>query len=473
LHQSRSITARRLRLELSLKGLRAHPLADYLAKGLATTFVMRLTSTGLSFATIVVLSRFLGAEGYGQYAYIMAVIGILSTIAAFGMPQVVTREVASSRSLKDYANLNGIVLFSSLLGAALSSFFMMAYWLLDRFGHDFFGLSLTGNSRFLVALLLPLSVLAGSLSGAQQGMRRILAAQLPSAVVKPLALLVLLLSAGWGLQYAVGVQEAVLLTVVAASVALAVTAILAISALKQELPVGEAAVRFHTRRWASAGFFIAAASVLNAVSAQADIILLTWLAGPEAAGLFHVATRNAHLLTFLFGAMFVPLGPVVAELHTGGDRVALQRVVWYATSFVFVLTLPLAVIMIFAGSRYLALFGDQFPQASAVLTILAIAQLVNIGAGPVQMLLIMTGNSRRVLKWLLVSTSVNIILSAILIVSLGIEGAAIAAGLGIIFWNVGLRYEVRKCIGIEPSLFLPFSRVNREPQSDDCKPPTL
>jgi O-antigen/teichoic acid export membrane protein len=159
------------------------------------------------------------------------------------------------------------------------------------------------------------------------------------------------------------------------------------------------------------------------------------------------------LLTILLGAVIVPLGPIVAELYAKDDRRALQEVVNRTMRLVFVASLPLAAVLILAGGSYLALFGSEFIQASTALAILAIAQLVNVGAGPVQMLLVMTGQPRQAAKWLAASAVVNVGLNLALIPSFGVEGAAFATAISIVFWNVALVHEIRKRLGISIGLF--------------------
>ena len=157
-------------------------------------------------------------------------------------------------------------------------------------------------------------------------------------------------------------------------------------------------------------------------------------------------------MTLLFGALIAPLGPLVAELHAGGDRAALQRVVGRSIRVVFLLTVPAALVMIVAGELYLKLFGDGFGEGHAALAILAVAQLAIIGTGPVQMLLVMTGHQARVLPGTLYSLLANLALNMALIPRFGATGAACATAFSIVLWNAALSYEVRRHLGIYPGV---------------------
>src|SRR3972149_9386949 len=54
-------------------------------------------STAIGLATMFVLSRYLGVEGFGQYNYIFAFFYLFITINDFGVNTIVVREVSKQR----------------------------------------------------------------------------------------------------------------------------------------------------------------------------------------------------------------------------------------------------------------------------------------------------------------------------------------------------------------------------------------
>jgi O-antigen/teichoic acid export membrane protein len=427
----------------------------YLASGLSATLVLRLTTLGLSFVALVLLGRLLGPEGYGQYAYLMATVAILGPLAAAGMPSIVVREVAACRSRGDYARLKGVVLFAFIAGSGASAILALGWWLLELAADAWSTAAAAGDHLLAGFALLLLATLAAPLGAMQQGLKRIVAAQIPGAVVQPLATVLLLLLAWWAWRPPLDVRAALLIAVLAAALAASVALLLTRQAWRQARPPEPSGYAFDARRWTAAGVSLAVFGVLSAVNAQADIVLLRWLAGTEATGVFHVAARNAHLLTLLLGALITPLGPLVAELHAKGERAALQEVVRRSIRVVFLLTLPPALAMILAGEVYLELFGAGFAEAHAALAILALAQLVNVGAGPVQMLLVMTGHQARLIPAMAWSVLANVVLNLALIPRFGATGAACATACSIVLWNAVLGYEVRRHIGIDAGVIGP------------------
>jgi O-antigen/teichoic acid export membrane protein len=420
--------------------------AGYLAKGLSATLAVRLTTVGLSFLTLIVLSRLLGPEGYGQYAYVMATVAILTPLLAAGMPSIVVREIAACRSRGDYARMEGIAVFAGTVALVLFLGLSLVFFLLDMLAAAW---STPAPAHLLLTLaLLLLATLAGLLSAIQQGLKRIVAAQVPSAIVQPLATVILLLLA-WSIwRGPIGVEAALLFAVLAGALALAVAAALTRRAWRQARLPRPRGWHFDVRGWTAAGLSLALLGVLSALYAQVDIILVRWLAGPEATGIFHIATRNAYLLTLLLTSLLAPLGPLIAELHVKGDRAALQRVVRRSVRVVFLLTLPVAFVMIVAGGFYLELFGAGFAAGHTALAILALAQLVNVGAGPVHALLVMTGHQARIIPAASCGVLANIALNLALVPSLGIDGAASATAVAVVLSNLLLVREVRRCLQV-------------------------
>jgi O-antigen/teichoic acid export membrane protein len=423
--------------------------AGYLAWGLSGSLAVKLTTIGLSFVTMVALSRLLGPEGYGEYAYVMATVAILSPLAAAGMPSVVVREVAAGRVNGDHARMKGLIAFAFVLGLVAFVGLALVCWLLAAVAGAWLPAGSGGEHLLLALGLLLLANLAGLFSAIQQGLKRIIAAQVPFAIVQPVAIILLLLFAWLAWPRPLAVRDALLLALLAGAPALAVAVVLTRHAWRQARRPAPSGWRFDARRWAAAGLCLAVLGTLSGLNAQADIVLLRWLAGTEATGVFHVAARNAHLLTLLLAALIAPLGPLAAELHAQGDRAALQHVVRGSTRAVFLLTLPPALAMIAAGDLYLELFGAGFAEARVALAILAIAQLVNVGVGPVQMLLVMTGHPSRIIPAMAWSVLANLILNALLIPRFGATGAACATAFSIVLWNLALACEVRRHLGID------------------------
>ncbi|MGB8274445.1 MAG: polysaccharide biosynthesis C-terminal domain-containing protein, partial [Alphaproteobacteria bacterium] len=170
------------------------------------------------------------------------------------------------------------------------------------------------------------------------------------------------------------------------------------------------------------------------------------------AGIYAVAIRAAELLTFVLAAVNTVIAPRVASYYYQGDSVRLQRLLSASARRALLLTLPLGLMLIIAGPWLLnTVFGAEYAPGAIAMAILAGAQLVNVAAGSVGLVLNMTGHERITAWGVGLAAILNIALNALLIPLWGIEGAAIATASSLVAWNLILWLAVRRHLGLRPS----------------------
>ncbi len=76
-------------------------------------------------------------------------------------------------------------------------------------------------------------------------------------------------------------------------------------------------------------------------------------------------------------------------------------------------------------------------------------------------LLTMTGNQNRTAIIMMISAMANIILNVLLILMIGINGAAISTLISTIIMNVLMYYLSIKRVGIDPTILAYFKNFNR------------
>jgi O-antigen/teichoic acid export membrane protein len=93
------------------------------------------------------------------------------------------------------------------------------------------------------------------------------------------------------------------------------------------------------------------------------------------------------------------------------------------------LSLPLFVLTLGFPEWVLGLFGPNFVGGATALRILALGQLINILAGPIGVVLLMTGNERQSLYVSVISLAMLAICCFTLIPAYGLNGAAMTTTL--------------------------------------------
>jgi O-antigen/teichoic acid export membrane protein len=414
--------------------------------------LVRGLGLALAFAVNIVLARLVGAEGFGIYSFAISVLLILRIFSVCGLDGVLVKEVAASRGLNRPDRLKGVIIFGAaailLLSIAVSSITLLvvravapAHW------------PYTDTLAIGLFALAPMALLGGT-AAILEAMRLPLPAQVAESIVRPCLFIALLgiyvLSLGRHLTPEIAAVVHVLTYLGAALVAVGYL----LGRVRRDIWTASATITPRVWLATAAGFALTNATYI--ITEKTDVILLAALADPEAVGIYWAAARCASLVPFALLAAMLPLRPAISVAFARGDDKGAQgRAMRTAATFAMAIGLPAAVLLIALGDTLLAVFGTEFSRGRIALTILVLGQVVNVAAGPVGVLMTMTGHERRVAATVSMSAGCNIILNFLLIPRFGIEGAAAATAISLILWNAVTLHWVIKHLRINPTIFGP------------------
>jgi O-antigen/teichoic acid export membrane protein len=431
---------------LSGNGLRP----QLIRSGLGSAGIQALNRL-VGLALVIVLARSLGAEGYGIYAYALAIMSLLMVVAEAGLPTLLMRELAASYGLKDWGllhdTLRRVLRFVALAAAIVSTLGLLVLW----WWWGAFSLAMLYTMGWML-LALPVFVLCKTISFALHGLNRIVIGQAIDMLIRPLLILVII-----SIFFFVwpGLREpyyAMLAQLMGAVSVLIIGALL----LKRYLPMDATVVEQEHRshdRFKSALHFILIGGA-GAMNSYSDIIMLSWFATVEDVGIYRVAVQGATLVAFGLTAVNSVVAPQFSKLYAQGDIVRLQFLATQSARVILLSALPLALAFILAGGAIASwMFGTEYSAARTALGILAAGQLVNAGFGSVGLLLNMTGHERVTARIFWRTALLNIVLNAVMIPHYGLEGAAFATTLSLVIWNALLHREVKKRLGIISTAF--------------------
>jgi O-antigen/teichoic acid export membrane protein len=393
-----------------------------LVRGAAGTFVLNVAALVLGFLLALVLSRQLGAAGYGAYTFAFAWANLLSVPAVLGLTPVLVRNVAAYKTQARWPELRGILRRANQAVLAMSVVLVAA-----AAGTG----SLLGLSDedlwwpFLIGLtLVPVIAFSMIRLSALQALGHVLLARLPETIIAPALFLALVAVAASALGSSFSASWAIALQSAATLVAFAVGALM----LSRRLPAGVARVPrvYETRAWSRSAAPLLLVSGLAAINVQAGAIVLGIAKDPADVGVFGAAGRIAVLTGFLSLATVYPLMPAIARLHASGEQARLRILLPRSARIVLVLSSPLIVAFLAFPGAFLGLFGGDFGEGETVLRILVLGELVKLMLGSASMALAMTGLERQVLKGAAAGTATNLVLLAALVPGFGADGAAVA-----------------------------------------------
>lgn len=411
---------------------------------------MRLMSMPLALATSIILARTLGAEKFGQYAFIMALIPLVALPVSGGLPQLLTREIATFVHSGSWRLYRGALRAAHVWVLLIAIVVLLGYRLLST-GFDL--IPLTGKWALLpVALLLvPLHGLAGVRIGAIKGLGFPAYAEIPDQLIQPTLLLALFFILTW--QGMLHLEVAIWCQVIAAAIVFFVASLMFFRIHPHE--ARGVTPSYRLMHWKSALLPFSMIALVSTLNSQVAIVVLGTLGSDEQVAAMRIAERGGQLVGMSLTLVNMVIAPYIVRAYRDGDIRLLEKLARKSARGCFFLSIPVAVLLVLSGQRLIEIaFGAEYSESAyPPLIIIALGQIINVFFGSVANLLSMSGHERDTLKGQALAVLINFILCLILIPYLGAVGAAIGVAVGIVSWNMLLHYMVKQRIGIKSSAF--------------------
>lgn len=407
------------------------------------SFGLNIASIAITFGTTVIFTRILGYTEYGVYSYIMSWVLLLQLPALLGQDHLLVRNFAAHYVKAEWEAAKGLLVWSSRLIALASILLVVTvllFLLLNR--------SL-GNLRVPLALgilSLPFMVLTLHIQAIMRGLRLIVSGRIPELLIRPIVLILIVISIAWLLQVPLKASYILLANLAAALVTCVVGIIILMKALPASVKSATSAKPLP--QWRTGLLIMLLISTMQTAGARLDILLLGSLLGTDLAGVYNVALRSVHFVVFPLIATNGILGPVMVGLHSSSQSERLQSIITRSAQGIFLVSLPIALGFYFFGDLFLALFGPEFTTGHPALKILSLSRLVEAFAGIAGTLLIMTGFEREYAVSMAASLGLNFLLDLILIPHHGLVGAAISSATAVILLQTCLVFWARNRLGI-------------------------
>lgn len=425
-------------------------LKKKLIKSFMGVGVMKLLSIPIGLTTSIILARILGPQSFGQYAFIMALIPLIALPVSGGLPQLLTREIASFVHANDWSLYNGALRAAHSWVLLVSGFVLVSYWVL---GEKLGWAPSQGKWSLLPIglLMVPLLGLAAVRVGAIKGLGLPAYAEIPGQLIQPFVILILLSALAW--QSALDTHAAIAVQVAGASFVF-----LLASWLFFRIQPAEAkglAPEYRLKQWISALLPFTMIALVYTFNTQIGVIALGLLSTDEQVAAMRVAERGGQFVVMSLTLVNMVIAPYIVRAHKDGDKALLQNLARKSSLGSLMIALPVAGVLIIGGETLIELtFGADYAAISYwPVVIIAVGQLFNVFFGSVGYLLSMTGFEKETLSGQLIATAISLLLCFALIPTFGAIGAAIAVSAGIVSWNVLLWAKVKRHIGISSTAF--------------------
>ncbi len=365
----------------------------------------------LSFVVGTLLARALGVSDFGTYTFAMTYTSYFGILADAGLGRFLIRDVARDRAAARLY-LGQITALRLVLAAAAYALMLLLALATRSTPERLAAVAIAGASLFTGAMAGALA----SVFAAREEMHISALFTLLSSVATTLFVLAAL-AAGGGL---LGTVAAVTLANLPP-----LGFLLAMWCRREPAPRPRVSLPFWWRALRGS-YAYALLGVIGVVYFRIDSLMLTWMRGPEANGIYQAAFRLLDAVTDAPGVIVAAMFPALARLHRQ-SRAELRRAYITVLAVLTLVGIPVMLaLLLFASPIVHLLYGAEYARSAAVLRLLAVAVFLIFVDTANTMLLYSGDELGTVLAFSLVTTAANVLLNLILIPRYSYNGAAVA-----------------------------------------------
>lgn len=369
------------------------------------------------------LATFLGPAPYGLFSISLAVLIVATNISLAGMDFGIIQYLAIYQEQKRDDKLRSLIIWALLIVTmiGLCSGLVVAAFS-NQIASSLFHKPELSAALLIVGIIIPFETFNQGMGAVFRGMRQYRNYIIVSDLLRNLCLVISIPLTIW-LQLSLSYTMLFLLAgSLMASAAGAVRIIRMVSGFStadfRDTSVIKPLVSF--------SYLLSVWNVLQNVAGRSQIILAGIFLTSEQVGVFGIFLRMTLLFTFFQSATNQTISVEFARLHYLGQRENLKHMLNSTAKGLLLICLLLALPIVVSPTFVLQLLGREYNEYAWLLLPLLVAQVVNVGTGPIGQLLIGCGKQSAIFTTSMIGSIVQIILSVMLMSRYGLIGAVIA-----------------------------------------------
>ncbi|UJS18257.1 MAG: flippase [Candidatus Jettenia sp.] len=427
-----------------------------LLKGSSISFIIRILGMGTGYIFALLVARNYGAEAMGLFALSQTVLLVSSVIGRLGLDTVSLKFVAEYSSKNQWDLVKEVYVKTLRLLIPVSLILSLLLFCFSPFlSHYIFRKPhLSSYFQIISLAILPFAILflhAESL----RGLKKIVAYTIFKNMAIPLF-------ASMIIGIAIFFSKDMRVPVIAHVIGIIILSVISIIVWFKHVDIFKYkmanSIKYNNILSISLPMLLSSSMLL--VIQWTDTVMLGIFRTEIEVGIYNVALKIANFTAITLFAINSIAAPKFAEFYGRGDIKGLSRVVKQSTKLIFWTSFPILLVILLFPSFILGFFGEEFKTGSHVLLFITIGQFINAISGSVGFVLQMTGKQKVFQNIMLIATVLNIVLNAILIPRYGINGAAFASMIAVIFWNLSSVVYIKSYMNIV-TLYIPNINKNK------------
>lgn len=393
-----------------------------ISAGASFHYMGKIIKKLLQFVFNFILSRGLGASGYGIYSYAVSIVSILIVFFRFGSGKSLLRFLPEYQNDKpQQVKYLGLAYLTTIVSGVIAG--ILLYGLAPLISAVTINSMLFENSIRIFSILLPFNIIINITSEVFRALEKMKYKVYIQNILNPL---VKIFTAGVAmiLGYSLlGVISAIAIGTILVFM-ISISLLFKYSELHMKMiskPTKNDIVQYY--KFSLPLTFQDVGSIFYR---RIDILMIGFFLSEVSVGVYQISILIATLLVLPLEGVNQLFPPIASKLNVNSQMNDLEYVYEFVTRWSFTMSFPIGLILIIYSHDILSIFGPKFTIGAKVLAVYSIGQLANTAVGPSGYLLMMTNhqNLTMINQWIL--GIFNVMLNYILILEFGLIGAAIA-----------------------------------------------
>ena len=196
--------------------------------------------------------------------------------------------------------------------------------------------------------------------------------------------------------------------------------------------------------WRKSSITLMMVNISRLILGKIDMAIIPIFMSVAFAGIYDAAIKWVSLIWFAQNTLVRVFGPQLAAYHANNDMENVKTHTKKITYMIFIPSAFIAFFIFIAAEFLMGIYGDYFTQGVTTLRILIIGYFLTAFAGAAHILINMLGDEKISMRISIETLLLNIGLNIILIPLYGMEGAATATSISLIFMSAKRVYFLYK-----------------------------
>ena len=393
---------------------------------------LRGSGVVLLFLFTVFLTNYYSAELVGKYDFVRATIMMLSGASLIGANQSIIYYSGFLKSKKSLQSIKNIYIKMLTMTTALCLLFALGYVMFtEQFINELFNKQ-EAHSLILKAIAALFFYTITMLNiDALRALNKTISSELYRNIFRytPIFIFSIVL-------YYTQNQEWLIEAFLASFLLLSLTTLIQVGLLFKKLNLStNNNYNFSYYQIFVRSYPMALSAIAYFIMQSVDIIILTAYEGFESIAYYSVAVKLATVTALALMSVNIVVAPKIAEIYSTNNFEKLNKLINDSARIIFIISIPVLILLFVFSDFMLGLFGANYVLAKEALLLLLCGQFFSSLCGPGAIYLNMTGKQKKLNTILILGLGINVVLNLMLIPIYGIEGAAAATLISMIFWN--------------------------------------